>query len=87
VPLRNFTQPARTGRAASAAMQDSFACACMAAAGLRQGWLKVIGAPDYRAYLAHLARRHPGATPMSEREYARMFIEHRYGGGGGLRCC
>jgi len=86
VLMRNVTKPARTRRAASAAM-DSFACACMAAARLRQGWLKAIGAPDYRAYLAHLARRHPGATPMSEREYARMFIAHRYGGGGGLRCC
>jgi uncharacterized short protein YbdD (DUF466 family) len=58
-----------------------------AAARWRRAWLQAIGAPDYRAYLADHAQRHPGAPPMSERDYVAMFIEHRYGGGRGFRCC
>ncbi|MFL4982628.1 MAG: CstA-like transporter-associated (seleno)protein [Xanthobacteraceae bacterium] len=53
---------------------------------MRRGWRAAIGAPDYQAYLAYHRARHPGAAPMSERDYVKMFIEHRYGGGAG-RCC
>ena len=53
---------------------------------LRQGWLRAIGAPDYRAYLAHHAARHPGTAPMSERDYVNMFIERRYNRRGVGRC-
>ena len=86
--LRNAITSGLTRRQAGAAVQDCLACAAAAAAQLRHGWLKTIGAPDYRAYLAHHARRHPDTPPMSERDYARMFIEHRYNRrGGGFRCC
>ena len=54
---------------------------------LRQGWLRVIGAPDYKAYLIHHAARHPGTPPMAEREYVNMFIERRFDGRSAGRCC
>jgi len=54
---------------------------------LRHGWLRVIGAPDYQAYLAHHAERHPGTPPMSERDYVNLFIERRYNGRTAGRCC
>lgn len=72
--------------ATGAAVAECLGCARMAAAELRHGFLRAIGAPDYRAYLAHHAARHPGTAPMSERDYVKMFIEHRYGRGAG-RCC
>jgi uncharacterized short protein YbdD (DUF466 family) len=49
-----------------------------AASQLRHGWLHAIGAPDYQAYLAHHAQRHPGTPPLSEREYVNVFIERRH---------
>ena len=55
--------------------------------GLRHGWLRAIGAPDYQAYLAHHAQRHSGTGPMSEREYVNVFIERRYNRRGAGRCC
>jgi uncharacterized short protein YbdD (DUF466 family) len=58
-----------------------------ATARLRHGWLSAIGAPDYRAYLAHYAERHPGTVPMSERDYVNAFIERRYNARGPGRCC
>ncbi|WP_071915810.1 YbdD/YjiX family protein [Bradyrhizobium barranii] len=51
------------------------------------GWLRAIGAPDYKAYLIHHARRHPGTAPMAEREYVNMFIERRFDGRNAGRCC
>jgi uncharacterized short protein YbdD (DUF466 family) len=51
------------------------------------GWLRVIGAPDYKAYLIHHATRHPGTAPMAEREYVNMFIERRFDGRSAGRCC
>jgi uncharacterized short protein YbdD (DUF466 family) len=68
------------------AVAECLACARTVAGDLRRGWLRAIGAPDYRAYLAHHAARHPGAVPLSERDYVKTFIEHRYGRGG-ARCC
>lgn len=59
-----------------------------AAAGCSRGnFLLAIGAPDYGAYLAHHAARHPGSPPLSEREYVKLFIEHRYNRRGAGRCC
>jgi uncharacterized short protein YbdD (DUF466 family) len=87
VLLRNVVKPALACREASAAVEECVACACAAAAQLRQDWLKAIGAPDYHAYLAHHARRHPETAPLSERDYVRMFIEHRYNRRGAARCC
>jgi uncharacterized short protein YbdD (DUF466 family) len=55
---------------------------------MRHAWLGVLGAPDYRAYLVHHRAHHPDRPPLSESDYARRFIERRYGGrGGGGRCC
>ncbi|HWT14895.1 MAG TPA: YbdD/YjiX family protein [Patescibacteria group bacterium] len=47
---------------------------------------RMIGIPDYDAYLAHLRTHHPERTPMS---YPAFFAERqaaRYRGTGG-RCC
>jgi len=46
-------------------------------------WRRVIGAPDYEAYLAHC--RTAGHAPrLSEREYVAEFFESK---GKGVRCC
>ncbi|MBR0831260.1 YbdD/YjiX family protein [Bradyrhizobium manausense] len=71
----------------SATVEDSLACAREAATQVRQGWLRVIGAPDYKAYLIHHAARHPGTAPMAEREYVNVFIERRFDGRSAGRCC
>jgi len=68
-------------------VEEALACARDAATQLRQGWLKVIGAPDYKAYLIHHSARHPGTAPMAEREYVDMFIERRFNRRTGGRCC
>ena len=47
---------------------------------------RVIGAPDYERYLAHVARSHPDATPLSREEYARDALSRRYDRPGS-RCC
>lgn len=47
---------------------------------------RVIGAPDYDRYLAHVATCHPGATPMTREEFERSRLEDRYSKPG-QRCC
>ncbi|HEY6061061.1 MAG TPA: YbdD/YjiX family protein [Gemmatimonadales bacterium] len=43
---------------------------------------RIIGAPDYGAYLAHC--REAGHPPrLSEREYVKEFLDSK----GGVRCC
>ena len=84
--LRNAPTSRLSCREATARAEECLACARLAMGQLREGWRRAIGAPDYRAYLAHHAARHPDAAPMSERDYVRAFIERRYGGGAG-RCC
>jgi uncharacterized short protein YbdD (DUF466 family) len=83
VHLRNVRKPVLSCREVTVAI----ACARDAATQLRQGWLRVIGAPDYKAYLIHHATRHPGTEPMAEREYVNMFIERRFDGRSAGRCC
>jgi uncharacterized short protein YbdD (DUF466 family) len=56
------------------------------ALGLRHGWLRAIGAPDYQAYLAHRAQHDQGNSPMSEREYVKLFFERKYDRRGAGRC-
>ena len=68
-------------------VDECVACARSAASQLRGGWLRMIGAPDYRAYLAHHAATHPGSRPLSEREFVSIYLERRYGGRGAQRCC
>jgi uncharacterized short protein YbdD (DUF466 family) len=87
VLLLDTIKPDLTCREAGTSVQECIACARGAVAHFRQGWLRAIGAPDYRAYLAHQAQRHPGVPPMSERDYVNTFIERRYGGSGAGRCC
>jgi uncharacterized short protein YbdD (DUF466 family) len=67
--------------------QECVDCARETGAKLRAGWLRAIGAPDYRAYLAHHTVRHPAIAPMSERDYVNDFIERRYNRRGAGRCC
>ena len=51
-------------------------------AALRQ----LLGMPDYQLYLAHMHERHPGETPLSERDYFTTYLESRYADGPN-RCC
>jgi uncharacterized short protein YbdD (DUF466 family) len=88
VLLRNVLKPILSCREVTgASLEECFARAQDAATKLRRGWLRVIGAPDYRAYLMHHAARHPGTVPMAERDYVKMFIERRFNGPGAGRCC
>jgi uncharacterized short protein YbdD (DUF466 family) len=43
--------------------------------------------PDYRAYLAHMAQRHPDMPVMTRIAFFRDRQEARYGGKNGGRCC
>jgi len=47
---------------------------------------RIIGAPDYERYLAHVASRHPGVTPLSRDAFARDVLARRYERPGS-RCC
>ena len=47
---------------------------------------RIVGAPDYEAYLAHVAHRHPGAVPLSREAFARDALARRYDRPGS-RCC
>lgn len=47
---------------------------------------RIIGAPDYAAYVAHVQAHHPGRTPMTEREFVNERLSARYEKPGS-RCC
>jgi uncharacterized short protein YbdD (DUF466 family) len=47
---------------------------------------RIIGAPDYERYLAHVTCRHPGTTPLSREDFARDALARRYDRPGS-RCC
>ena len=47
---------------------------------------RILGAPDYDAYLAHHARCHAGVAPLSRDEFVRRRQEERYSRPG-ARCC
>jgi uncharacterized short protein YbdD (DUF466 family) len=47
---------------------------------------RVIGAPDYDRYLAHVGACHPGTAPMTREEFERSRLEDRYSRPG-QRCC
>ena len=85
--LRNALKPVLSCREVAGQVEECLACARDAATALRQGWLRVIGAPDYKAYLIHHAARHPGTAPMGESDYVNMFIERRFNGPSAGRCC
>lgn len=47
---------------------------------------RIIGAPDYERYLAHLRQHHPGDQPLTRQEFARQRLEEKYSRPGS-RCC
>lgn len=47
---------------------------------------RIIGAPDYGAYVAHVAAHHPGREPLGEREFIAERLSARYEKPGS-RCC
>lgn len=54
---------------------------------LRRTARSMVGLPDYDAYCAHMATRHPDAAVMNKLEFFRDRQEARYGGKNGGRCC
>ena len=84
--LRNALKPVLSCREVTGQVEECLACARDAATAPRQGWLRVIGAPDYKAYLIHHAARHPGTAPLGESDYVDMFIERRFNGPSARRC-
>ena len=47
---------------------------------------RIIGVPDYDAYLAHVAECHPGMTPLTKDEFVKDRLEAKYSRPG-QRCC
>ncbi len=47
---------------------------------------RIIGAPDYDTYVAHMASRHPGTVPLSKPEFELLRLSDRYNRPGS-RCC
>jgi uncharacterized short protein YbdD (DUF466 family) len=47
---------------------------------------RVVGMPDYAAYVAHLRAAHPEAPVPSERAFFEDYLRQRYEGGP-TRCC
>lgn len=47
---------------------------------------RIIGAPDYAAYVAHVRAHHPGREPLGERDFLNERLSARYEKPG-ARCC
>lgn len=47
---------------------------------------RIIGAPDYAAYVAHTRAHHPEREPLCEREFLQERLNARYEKPG-ARCC
>jgi uncharacterized short protein YbdD (DUF466 family) len=47
---------------------------------------RIIGVPDYEAYVAHVRAHHPGQEPLSERDFHREQLTAKYSRPGS-RCC
>ena len=47
---------------------------------------RIIGAPDYSAYLAHMAARHPESAVLTQAEFLDEQLTARYSTPGS-RCC
>jgi len=85
---------ARDGK--TAGRQDGTCSASMPPcrlAVLPSGWgrvrgaiLRLLGMPDYEAYVAHLRTRHPERQVPSEREFFEQYLRYRYESGA-TRCC
>lgn len=48
--------------------------------------LRVIGAPDYDAYVSHCRRHHPALQPLARDAWLRERLDARYNRPGS-RCC
>jgi hypothetical protein len=67
--LRDVLKPALScTEVTGLTVEECVACARSAASQIRGGWLRILGAPDYRAYLAHHAANHAASRPLGERE-------------------
>ncbi len=47
---------------------------------------RIVGVPDYDAYLRHARRAHPDAVPLTREAYMRECLEAKYSRPGS-RCC
>jgi uncharacterized short protein YbdD (DUF466 family) len=47
---------------------------------------RVVGAPDYDRYLAHMRRRHPDCAPLGYDEFIAVQLQSKYEKPG-ARCC
>lgn len=47
---------------------------------------RIVGMPNYDAYVAHLREHHPGCAIPNEREYYELYLQGKYNGVGN-RCC
>ena len=47
---------------------------------------RVLGAPDYEGYLAHMHAHHAGERPLTRDEHSRARLDARYNRPGS-RCC
>lgn len=47
---------------------------------------RVLGAPDYELYVAHVRERHPGVEPLGRAEFYCARLEARYDKPG-AKCC
>ncbi len=76
--------------AAPGAQRSAVARACSATWQGARSFVRyfegVLGADKYRVYLEHQARTHPGAQPMSEREFWRDYTDWQERNPQG-RCC
>ena len=73
----------RGGRGRKETLKDSLPVAVGGGRGLRRVLRRIIGAPDYEAYLEHCrAAGHP--PRMTEREFVKEFFASK---GKGVRCC
>lgn len=54
--------------------------------GARESARRMIGVPDYDAYLRHQAAHHPETTPLAYADFFARAQATRYRGTGG-RCC
>ena len=65
-----------------------WAAACERGRYLFQALRTIAGAPDYGAYLRHMAATHPDLPPMDYEAFFRERLDARYGGKGRMaRCC
>jgi uncharacterized short protein YbdD (DUF466 family) len=52
----------------------------------RQAYHQIFGIPDYQAYLRHMEEKHPGETPLSQRDFFAGALDRKYCRKG-MRCC